>query len=67
MKPNTNRIELDWNKLLGFNQVKSVQNELSGKSVSGVIGAKVGGKLPPGSSLAVKIGAKVGIKGPPET
>jgi len=65
MKPNTNRIELDWAKLLGFNQVKAAQAQFNSDSAQVVLGAKVGEKPPPISPLAAKIGAKAGIKGPP--
>jgi hypothetical protein len=42
MKSTTKRINLNWNKLVGFNQVQ--QNK---KSSMATIGAKVGGKFPP--------------------
>ena len=44
MKSTTKRIELDWAKLLGFNQVKSAQAECKSKSAQAMIGAKIGGK-----------------------
>jgi hypothetical protein len=48
MKSIKKRIELDWSKLFGFNQVKSAQNTPEARAlIGGKIGAKVGGKLPP--------------------
>jgi len=44
MKATPKRIELDWNKLLGFNQVKSAQGQPESKASRMLIGAKVGGK-----------------------
>jgi len=44
MKSTTKRIKLDWNKLFGFNQVKSVQGEPNTKRAKAMIGAKIGGK-----------------------
>ena len=43
MKSTTKRIELDWSKLLGFSQVKSVQGN-SSKITRAAIGVKVGVK-----------------------
>ena len=45
MKTTTKRIELDWTKLLGFNQVKSAKNQPDGKCSRAMIGAKVGNKV----------------------
>ena len=44
MKSTRKRIELDWSKLFGFNQVKSVQSEFKTKSARAMIGAKIGAK-----------------------
>ena len=44
MKKTSKRIELDWTKLLGFNQVKSAQEQPDSESSRMLIGAKVGGK-----------------------
>jgi len=45
MKSTTNRIKLDWSKLFGFNQVKSVQTGRTSKSARAMIGGKIGGKV----------------------
>jgi hypothetical protein len=45
------QIELNWSKLLGFNQVKQAQGDVNSKAARALLGAK--------------IGAKVGTKGPP--
>jgi len=55
MKSTNKRINLDWNKLMGFNQVSSAQADAGKKTSRSAIGAKIGGK----------IGAKVGVKPPP--
>ncbi|HVF83822.1 MAG TPA: hypothetical protein VM913_06600 [Sphingomicrobium sp.] len=51
--------KLDWNRLLGFDQIvehrPSIRNETTGK-----LEAKVGAKV--GNKLGVKIGAKLGLK-----
>ena len=44
MKSTTKRIELDWSKLFGFNQVKSAQTEPNAKFAKAMIGAKIGTK-----------------------
>jgi len=51
MKSTNKRIELDWTKLLGFNQVSSAQTRSTTKSSRAMIGAK--------------IGLKAGVKGGP--
>lgn len=51
MKSKNKRIELDWGKLMGFNQVKSTQGEGSKKITIAAIG--------------VKLGIKAGVKPPP--
>jgi len=43
MKSTNKRIELNWGKLLGFDQVKVAQGELKSKSAKALIGAKIGG------------------------
>jgi hypothetical protein len=43
MKSADKRIKLNWDKLLGFNQVKLAQGELKSKARA-MIGAKVGAK-----------------------
>ena len=51
MKSTTKRIKLDWGNLLGFEQVKSAQNNRQSAEaraiIGGKIGAKIGGKIPP--------------------
>jgi len=42
MKSTNKRIELNWGKLLGFNQVKFTQRDLKSKSAQSLIGAKIG-------------------------
>jgi hypothetical protein len=44
MKSTNKRIELNWGKLLGFNQVKLAQGDLKSKSGRALIRAKVGQK-----------------------
>ena len=44
MKSSNKRIELNWGKLLGFNQVKATQAR-GDKNSRALIGAKVGGKV----------------------
>ena len=44
MKKTDKRIELNWGKLLGFNQVKTNQGRGS-KNSRAMVGAKVGAKL----------------------
>jgi hypothetical protein len=45
MKSTNKRVELDWAKLMGFNQVKSAKGKAKSMAVIGSkIGAKVGGK-----------------------
>lgn len=57
------RIALDWNQLLGFNQVQATE-----KTQANPARAMVGGKLPAvpelnrHALLAAKVGAKAGIK-----
>lgn len=46
MKSTTKRIKLDWSKLLGFSQVKSVQAAPHSRQARAMIGAKIG--LKPG-------------------
>lgn len=46
MKSTNKRVHLDWNKLVGFNQVQSVKTT-DERAALAVIGAKVGGKPPP--------------------
>jgi hypothetical protein len=53
MKSTNKRINLDWNKLMGFNQVASAQADAGKKTSRSALGAKIGGK----------IGAKAGVKG----
>jgi hypothetical protein len=45
MKSTTKRIELNWSKLLGFNQVKLAQGEIKSKASKAMIGAKIGAKV----------------------
>jgi len=44
MKSTNKRINLDWNKLMGFNQVSSVQADAGKKIARAAIGAKIGAK-----------------------
>ncbi len=44
MKNTKQRIELDWTKLLGFNQVRSLHTPAGGKATRGDVGAEVGVK-----------------------
>ncbi|HVV01223.1 MAG TPA: hypothetical protein VHH88_07655 [Verrucomicrobiae bacterium] len=44
MKPSNNKIELNWGKLLGFNQVRQAQGSLKTKSARALVGAKIGTK-----------------------
>jgi hypothetical protein len=50
MKATNKKIELDWNKLLGFNQVKAAQAQTDAERSRAIISSKVG----------VKVGAKGG-------
>ena len=45
MKSTKKRINLDWNKLTGFNQVSSAQSGAGKKVGKAAIGAKVGAKV----------------------
>jgi hypothetical protein len=45
MKSTKKRINLDWNKLTGFNQVSSAQAGAGKKVGKAAIGAKVGAKV----------------------
>ena len=45
MKSTSKRINLDWAKLMGFNQVQSVQSELANQAAKKALGAKIGGKV----------------------
>jgi len=47
--------QLDWNKLLGFEQIAGDRDAIR-REISGRLGAKVGEKV------GVKLGAKAGIK-----
>ncbi len=44
MKSRSKRIQLNWGKLLGFNQVKLAQGEPKSKSAKALIDAKIGTK-----------------------
>ncbi len=55
MKSTNKRIELNWTKLLGFNQVSSVQAQPNAKNSRAVIGARIG----------LKAGVKGGTPPPP--
>lgn len=56
--------KLDWNRLLGFEQVASERAELRYGKVASKVGGKVGGKVgvKTGSKIGVKIGSKQGVK-----
>ena len=43
MKSTKKRIELDWSKLLGFNQIKVAKGQR--KAAKAMIGAKIGAKV----------------------
>jgi len=45
MKSRNKRIELDWSKLFGFNQVKSAQSEHNIRQAKARIEAKIGRKV----------------------
>ena len=49
MKSTKKRIDLNWNKLVGFNQISSAQSVANNQASKKALGAK--------------IGAKVGVKG----
>jgi hypothetical protein len=49
--------KLDWNRLLGFEQVAADREAIRGSRLGSKVGTKVGGKI------GVKIGVKVGLKG----
>lgn len=61
----TSKINLDWSKLLGFDQVargdaepaSRIGAKVGGKGISNSLGAKVGSK-----GISTKLGAKVGEK-----
>jgi len=40
----TKRVELDWSKLFGFNQVQPARGELKSKFAKATLSAKIGGK-----------------------
>jgi hypothetical protein len=44
MKLENKRINLNWNKLLGFSQVKVAQGDLNSKSAKALMEAKIGVK-----------------------
>jgi len=52
MKSTQKKINLDWNKLTGFNQVSGSQSNTTDRKAKAAIRAKVGGKIgikpPPG-------------------
>lgn len=48
--------KVDWNRLLGFDQVASDREVLR----DGKLGSKVGGKI--GVKIGVKVGVKIGLK-----
>lgn len=56
--------KLDWNRLLGFEQVAedrvSDEADLAGTKVGSKLGQKVGVKL--GQKIGVKLGVKLGMK-----
>ncbi len=51
--------QLDWNNLLGFEQIAGERDAIR-REISGRLGAKVGNKV--GEKVGVKLGAKAGIK-----
>jgi len=44
MKATSKRVKLNWDKLLGFNQVKPAQGHLKSKAARAMIGNKTGVK-----------------------
>lgn len=54
MKTTHKRIELDWTKLLGFNQVKTAQTQPDSKNSRSLIGSRIGVKV--GSKVVDKAG-----------
>ena len=46
MKSTKKRIDLDWNKLVGFNQVKTSAKQNAKAALAAKIGGKVGAKPP---------------------
>jgi hypothetical protein len=53
--------KLDWNRMLGFEQVAEDRAALRDGRVGAKVGGKVGVKV--GVKLGVKLGTKTGIKG----
>ena len=51
--------KLDWNRLLGFEQVAGERSAIGGR-IGGKVGEKVGEKV--GTKIGVKLGQKAGIK-----
>jgi hypothetical protein len=51
MKSTNKRIKLNWDKLLGFNQVKQAQGDLKSRSARALIEAKIGAK--PGQKYVI--------------
>jgi len=45
MKSTNKHIQLNWGKLLGFNQVKLAQGQLKSKSGKALMNAKIGRKV----------------------
>ncbi len=45
MKSTKKRIDLNWNKLVGFNQVASAQSGTTKQAAKAALGAKIGGKV----------------------
>jgi hypothetical protein len=45
MKSTNKRIQLDWAKLMGFNQVTTAQTTENKKAFRAALGAKIGGKV----------------------
>lgn len=50
--------KLDWNRMLGFQQIASDRSKIG--KLDAKVGAKIGGK--PGLKIGSKIGGKAGLK-----
>ena len=52
-KPTSKRVELNWGKLLGFNQVRTRENKQAKAALSAKIGVKGGGGGEPPSGITI--------------
>lgn len=51
--------KLDWNRLLGFDQIAEHRGAIRDEAV-GKLGSKVGNKV--GTKIGTKLGSKIGLK-----